>query len=173
MPYSAITPVASGDIVRIGLLNQLYDNMVNVGQPAQAVSVNGIPIGVRNHRFVIITSTSYVDIAPEFSLSIYSSGRRLMVRAPITPLATSVTANAASFELVTMLDGVIDVNSAVKISMPASGGANADAMVYTYITPVLSAGLHTVKLQGKWLTGTTPSITFYYQSSQKMIVRDY
>lgn len=173
MAYSAITPVASGDILRISLLNQLYDNMMNVGQPAQAVSVNGIPLGVRNHRYSVMTATSYTDIAPEFSLSVYSSGRRLMIRAPLTPLYTAVTANPASFELVTVLDGVIDTNSAMKVGMMASANVYSSMLVYTYITAVLPAGLHTVKLQGKWLTGTTPSVTFYYQASQKMIVRDY
>lgn len=173
MAYSAITPVASGDIVRIALLNKLYDNMVNVGQPAQSVSLNSVPTLLRNHKHITITSFTYVDISAEFSLSIYSSGRRLMIRAPLVTLASSVTANAASYEIVTLLDGVIDTASNMKASMAASTSVFSNSLVYTYITPVQTVGLHTVKLQAKWLTGTSPSLGFYYQPSQKMIVRDY
>lgn len=172
MAFTTVAPLASGDILRLGTVTQLYNNVQAVIQPKKAASNNVQGSTLRYHALASLTSGSYTDIATEFNVSIVSDGRRLMIKFPVLALPQSTT-TGGNWEIAALIDGAIDTNSILRIGFPASAGLNYGPLInYTHITGVLAAGLHTVKMQAKLASGTG-TLYVYYQLQDKLMVREY
>lgn len=175
MGWSRLTPVSSGDILRISKVQQMYDNMQNIQEPALVASINSEGSALNHFNSAVITSTSYVSVDGAFNISFIPSGRRVMVLLPLVLTLSSVTANAAVGELALLVNGVIDTGSIVRIYSPANaaGVSFSSLLSYTHIINGLASVPHGFALRARIASGTSASMSVYWQPKHQMVVKDY
>ncbi len=163
------TLIGTSNILRASLLRDINNQATVLYKPAEGRSVKVANTDPAIYPYVTTLttgSTSYVDI-PGATAEIASSGRRLFV---ITHFHTNVGGSSV-FEVVTLVDGVVQTNSNRSLTNNAVG-QGAYLFTYHFITPVIAAGQHTVKLQVKRLSGSN-NLTLNTVQDYQLIVREY
>lgn len=166
--YLATRP-ANNKPLRASEVRAIYDQALHLYIPAQAVSPFQVSLDPANPYKTLIDSgsTTYVDI-PGLSVTIASSGRRLFVHCP---LHVGIAAGD-TFEIVTVIDSVVQTNSNRHLVVTAAHIQGAYLHTYHFMSSVIAAGQHTVKLQMRRTAGAGTMAVLVLQN-YRMIVREY
>lgn len=173
MAWKVLAPFGgTGELLRVGRLQDIFDDVMLARQPGQSESAPIQGTSLNQMNLVTITSSTFASIGADFNLNLYTSGRRAILQSPILPILAAVTANPATAVIGVSVDGVVDANSIVWLAAPASGVSVGSNMSYQYITPVLSENVHTFSVVARVVSGTSATLSIYYQAADKTIVRE-
>lgn len=175
MPWKTLAPFAgSNELLRVGRLQDMYDNMTLAQSPPQVVSSANQNNIINRMNSVQFATSTFTNFSSDLVGNLYTSGRRVQILLPFSAVVASVTANVAIGEIGVVIDGVLDTSSIIRLysTNNAAGFGVSSMFAYGYITPTLTADVHTFSLQGR-VVGTSATLTVYYQAQQRLIVRDF
>ena len=162
------TLASNNQPLRASLLQEIDKQAALLYIPAQADSALQGQFDPTVYPYLTVLSTgstSYVDI-PGFTVDLVTSGRRVLV---LTAFHHSLGSSTV-FEVVTVIDGVVQTNSNRSITGGTASGMYL--ITYHFMTDVLSAGKHTIKLQTKRLSGAN-TLGIYAAQGYRLTAREY